>query len=63
MAGSFMRKVQNTPKVKAVRKRIAKKKIELKRESSLFKRLIKSESKRLGRVLQKKEKSKRKKRK
>ena len=63
MAGSFMRKVQNTPKVKAVRKRIAKKKIELKRESSIFKRLIKSESKRLGRALKKKEKPTRKKRK
>lgn len=63
MAGSFMKKVQNTPKVKAVRQRIAKKKAELKRESSIFKRLIKSESKRLGRTLKKKEKSKRKKRK
>ena len=46
---SFLKRVQNTPKVRSVKKKIAKKKRELKVLSRDYKRSIKSESKRLSR--------------
>jgi hypothetical protein len=49
MAIPFLKKVQSTPKVKSVKRKIAQKKKDLKGLSREYKRLIKSESKRLAR--------------
>ena len=48
MAMAFLKRVQNTPKVKSVKRKIAAKKRDLKGLSREYKRLIKSESKRLS---------------
>lgn len=47
-AGSFMRKVQRAPKVKTVRAAIKRKKSELKKLSTRYKREVKLASKRLA---------------
>lgn len=48
MAISFLKRVQNTPKIKAIKKKINSKKSELKGFSRQYKALVKSESRRLG---------------
>jgi len=47
-AGSFMRKVQRAPKVKTVRSAIKRKKAELKKLSTKYKKEIKLAAKRLS---------------
>ena len=46
---NFLKRVQLTAKVKEVRRKIAKKKSEMKKLSGDYKRAVKSESKRLSR--------------
>lgn len=57
MAVSFLKRVQLTPKVKSVKKKIAAKKRELKKLSGDYKRSIKTESKRLAKKTKKKTKT------
>jgi hypothetical protein len=47
-AGTFMRKVQRAAKVRTVRNRIKKKKAELKKLSTAYKKAVKETSKRLS---------------
>lgn len=46
--GSFLARVQRSAKMKSVRAKIKKKRLELKRLSTQYKRTLKSESKRLS---------------
>lgn len=45
--GNFLKRVQNTPRVKSIKKKIRDNDSKRKKLSSMYKRLIKSESKRL----------------
>jgi hypothetical protein len=45
---NFLKRVQNTPKVKSVKAKIRKQKAALKKLGGTYRRLVKSESKRLS---------------
>lgn len=62
MAMSFLKRVQGTPKIKAIRKKINSKKAELKTFSRQYRTLIKSESKRVAKTIKGKKKTAKKRR-
>lgn len=62
MAVNFLKRVHATPKVKAVKKKIAANERARKKLSGEYKRVIKSESKRLATQIKKQTKAKKKKR-
>ncbi len=63
MARSFLKQVQSAPKVVSVKKRIKAKKAELKKLGGLYRRVCKSEGKRIGRIMRKATAARRKKKK
>ena len=54
---SFLKRVQNTPRMRAVKKKIKVKKADLKKLGSAYRRTFKAESKRLGKTITKKKKA------
>ena len=53
MAASFVKRLQGTPKMRSVKKKIREHKAKGKRLSADYKRVVKSEGKRLGRIVSK----------
>lgn len=53
MAATFLKRLHSTPKMRSIKKRIKKQKAVQKRLSAEYRRVTKSEGRRLGRVVSK----------
>lgn len=53
MAMSFVKRLQGTPKMRSIKKKIREQKAKAKSLSNEYKRVVKSEGRRLGRIVSK----------